>query len=71
MLVVLARRYGLIDTLLVGVGLAVQVATISGLARTFDPLQVLKNYRRVMRINCASATALGGYVLVRLALDGR
>jgi hypothetical protein len=34
-------------------------------------MQVLKNYRRVMRINSASATALGGYVLVRLALDGR
>ena len=71
MLVVLARRYGLTDTLLVGAGLAVQVATISRLARSFDPVQVLKNYRRVMRINSASATALGGYVLVRLALDGR
>src|SRR5438876_9625740 len=66
MLVVLARRYGVVDTALVGAGLAVQVATISRLARSFDPKQVLKNYRRVMRINAVSATALGGYLLVRL-----
>jgi 4-hydroxybenzoate polyprenyltransferase len=71
MLVVLARRYGVLDTLLVGVGLAAQVATIARLARTFDPDQVLKNYRRVMRINAMSASALGGYLLVRLALNGR
>jgi len=71
MLVVLARRYGVFDTALVGVGLAVQVATISRLARSFDPKQVLKNYRRVMRINAVSASALGGYLLVRLVLNSR
>jgi len=71
MLVVLARRYGVVDTVLVGVGLAVQVATISRLARSFDPKQVLKNYRRVMRINAVSASALGGYLLVRLVLNSR
>jgi 4-hydroxybenzoate polyprenyltransferase len=71
MLVVLARRYGVVDTLLVGVGLALQVATIGRLARRFDRNQVLRSYRSVMRINTVSASALGGYLLVRLALDGR
>ncbi len=71
MLVVLARRFGVVDTLLVGVGLAVQVASIGRLARSFYPQQVLKNYRSVMRLNAVSASALGGYLLVRLALDGR
>jgi 1,4-dihydroxy-2-naphthoate octaprenyltransferase len=71
MLVVLARRSGLGDVLVVGVGLAVQVASIARLARDFDPKQVLRNYRRVMRINALSASALGGYLLVRLALEGR
>ena len=71
MLVVLARRYGVVDAALVGAGLAGQVASISRLARSFDPKQVLTNYRRVMRINAASATALGGYLLVRLVLNSR
>jgi 1,4-dihydroxy-2-naphthoate octaprenyltransferase len=71
MLGVLARRYGVVDTALVGLGLAVQVATISRLAWNFDPKQVLKNYRRVMRFNAMSATALGGYLLVRLVLNSR
>jgi len=68
MLVVLARRYGVGDTVLVGIGLIVQIAVISRLAQSFDPKQVLNNYRRVMRINAVSASALGGYLLVRLAL---
>src|SRR6266852_1224846 len=71
MLVVLARRYGIVDTLLVGVGLAVQLAAITRLAQRFERTQVLENFRRVMRINAISATALGGYLLVRLALDSR
>ncbi len=71
MLIILARRYGVVDTLLVGVGLAVQVATITRLARSFDPKQVLRSYRSVMRINALSASVLGGYLLVRLALDSR
>jgi len=71
MLVVLARRYGVGDTVLVGIGLIVQIAAISRLAQSFDPEQVLKNYRRVMRINVLSASALGGYLLTRMALDSR
>ncbi len=71
MLVVLARRYGTIDTVLVGFGLAVQVAAIGRLARSFDPNQILPSYREVMRINVLSASALGGYLLVRLALNSR
>lgn len=71
MLVVLARRYGVGDTLLVGVGLTVQVAAIGLLARHLEPHQVLRSYRSVMRINALSASALGGYLLVRLVLNGR
>lgn len=68
MLTVLARRFGTVDTLLVGLGLAVQVATLAWWARRFDAAQVLANYRRVMRLNVLNATALGGYLVVRLAL---
>jgi hypothetical protein len=50
---------------------AVQVAAIGRLARNFDRNQIVKSYRRVMRINVLSASALGGYLLVRLALDSR
>jgi 4-hydroxybenzoate polyprenyltransferase len=71
MLVLLARRFGAGDTLLVSVGLAVQSASIGQLAYHFDRNQVVEIYRRVMRINALSATALGGYLLARLALDGR
>jgi 4-hydroxybenzoate polyprenyltransferase len=71
MLAVLTRRYGVFDTLLVGIGLAAQAAVLLWLAGHFERGQVLKNYRRVMRINASSAIALGGYLLVRVALDGR
>jgi 1,4-dihydroxy-2-naphthoate octaprenyltransferase len=71
MLVLLARRYSAVDPLLVGVGLAVQVVTIVRLARHFDRSEILASYRRVMRLNVLSASALGGYLLVRLSLDGR
>jgi 4-hydroxybenzoate polyprenyltransferase len=70
MLIVLERRYGTVDTLLVGLGVAIQVATIARLARNLDRDQ-LRTYRSVMRINMLSASALGGYLLVRLALDSR
>src|SRR5229473_933388 len=50
MLAVLARRYGVVDTLLVGVGMVVQVASIGRLAQSFYPQQVLRNYRSVMRL---------------------
>jgi len=71
MLAELARRYGLVDTLLVGAGLTIQAATIARLAHYLDRAQVLDTYRRVMRLNALSASALGGYLLIRLSLDGR
>jgi hypothetical protein len=70
MLAVLARRFGMADALLVGIGLAIQLAAIDWLARGFNPRAVLATYRRVMGINAFSASALGVYLLVRLASGG-
>jgi 4-hydroxybenzoate polyprenyltransferase len=67
MLTLLARRFGGGDVVVVGLGLAIQIATLAWWARRFDPRQILKNYRRVMRLNVLNAIALGGYLLVRLA----
>jgi 4-hydroxybenzoate polyprenyltransferase len=69
MLVLLARRFGAVDTLLVGLGLSAQAACLGWWARRFDARQVLANYRRVMRLNVLSASALGGYLVIRLALS--
>jgi 4-hydroxybenzoate polyprenyltransferase len=71
MLALLARRFGAGDALLVGLGLAVQVATLAWWARRFDAREVVRNYRRVMRLNVLNAVALGGYLVVRLALSLR
>jgi 1,4-dihydroxy-2-naphthoate octaprenyltransferase len=71
MLTLLARRFGALDTVLVGVGLVVQLASLAWWARRFDAAQVLANYRRVMRLNVLSAVALGGYLIARLVLSGR
>jgi 4-hydroxybenzoate polyprenyltransferase len=68
MLALLARRFGGIDALVVGLGLVAQFATLVWWARRFDATQVLANYRRVMRLNVLNATALGGYLVVRLGL---
>ncbi|MGI9147692.1 MAG: UbiA family prenyltransferase [Chloroflexota bacterium] len=69
MLALLARRFGALDALLVGLGLALQVVSLARWARRFDVREVLANYRRVMRLNVLSATMLGGYLIVRLALS--
>jgi len=69
MLIVLARRFGVLDTVLVGLGLSAQIAALAWWARRFDVHQVLGNYRRVMRLNVVNAAALGGYLVVRLALS--
>jgi 1,4-dihydroxy-2-naphthoate octaprenyltransferase len=71
MLIVLARRFGGVDALVVGIGLAAQVAVLAGWACRFDEAQVRANYRRVMRLNVVNALALGGYLLVRLVLSMR
>ncbi len=71
MLTLLGRRFGALDALLVGVGLVTQVAVLAWWGRRFDAAQVRANYRRVMRLNVLNATALGGYLVVRLALSAR
>jgi hypothetical protein len=38
--------------------------------RRFDPHHVTAIYRGVMRLNTVNATALGAYLLTRLALGG-
>jgi 4-hydroxybenzoate polyprenyltransferase len=70
MLVELLRRFGTIDALLVGFGLAGQLAVLAWWAPRFDVSQVLRNYRAVMRLNIASAGALGAYLLARLSIPG-
>ena len=67
MVVYLGRRFGAGDAVLVALGLLLQVAIIAGLARRFDPADVQRSYRQVMRLNVFSATAMGGYLLLRLA----
>jgi len=71
MLLLLARRFGPVDTVVVGLGLCAQVTSLAVWARRFDARQVLPNYRRVMRLNVVNAAALGGYLVVRLALSER
>jgi hypothetical protein len=53
---------------LVGLGLAAQVGALAWLQAAFDQRQVLTSYRRVQRVNVLSATALGAYLVARLAL---
>jgi NAD(P)-dependent dehydrogenase (short-subunit alcohol dehydrogenase family) len=70
MMALLGRRFGIGDALVVGAGLSAQIVMLVWLGRYFDPRQVLRNYRRVMRVNTLSASALGAYLVVRLALGG-
>ena len=69
MLALVLRRFGSIDALVVGAGLAVQAIAVVWLARSFDALAILAAYRRVRTVNVLSAGALGGYLLLRLALN--
>jgi 1,4-dihydroxy-2-naphthoate octaprenyltransferase len=71
MLTLLARRFGAGDVLLVGIGLTAQAASLALWARRFAPAEVTRNYRTVMRFNTLSATALGFYLVARLASGGR
>ena len=63
---VLLGRFGLLDALLVGTGLSVQLAAVVMWARRFDASQVMLNYRRVMRLNSTCAAMLGAYFVFRL-----
>jgi len=67
MLATLWQAFGLLDVLLVGLGLAAELAAIAWWARRYDPLQTLANYRHVMRLNTLSAGGLSLYLLGRLA----
>jgi 4-hydroxybenzoate polyprenyltransferase len=69
MLTLLIRRFGLLDAILVGVGLVIQLVGIRWLARGFSSRAVVDSYRRVMGVNALSASALGAYLLMRLALN--
>jgi 1,4-dihydroxy-2-naphthoate octaprenyltransferase len=71
MVVLLSRRFGALDVAVVGVGLYAQIMNISRFALAFDPRDIVQNYRRVMRLNALSASALGLYLLARLALSSR
>jgi 1,4-dihydroxy-2-naphthoate octaprenyltransferase len=71
MLAVLGRRFGPLDTIVVGAGLLGQTLLLVRWARHFDGRDILATYHRVMRLNTLSASGLGAYLLARLAMDGR
>ena len=71
MVVLLSRRFGAIDVVVVGVGLYAQIVIVGRFTRHFDPRKIVQNYRWVMRLNALSASALGIYLLTRLALGSR
>ncbi|HEV7662402.1 MAG TPA: UbiA family prenyltransferase [Chloroflexota bacterium] len=71
MVSVIASRFGLVDAVVVGAGLLAQMVLLGLWARRHDPDDILGTYRRVMRLNTASAGALGAYLLLRLAIDSR
>jgi 1,4-dihydroxy-2-naphthoate octaprenyltransferase len=68
MLTILAHRFGLLDAVLVTIGIVLQVAAVLWLRKNLKVEHVVATYRAVMRLNTASAAALGGYLLTRLAL---
>ncbi|MBV9171981.1 MAG: UbiA prenyltransferase family protein [Chloroflexi bacterium] len=67
MLVVLVRRFGVADALLVGCGLVIQLVAITWWAVRYEPEAVLGNYRHLMRLNTLTAGALALYLLARIA----
>lgn len=71
MLTVIARLFGVIDMVIVGVGLAVQVGLLVAWSRAVNTADILGTYRRVMRLNTLSASTLAAYLLARLVLDVR
>jgi 1,4-dihydroxy-2-naphthoate octaprenyltransferase len=70
MLLVVLRRFGLLDALVVGLGLLLQVGVLAAWSRRFDPRQTLHAYRGVMRFTAISAGMLGAYLVTRLLLPG-
>jgi 1,4-dihydroxy-2-naphthoate octaprenyltransferase len=70
MLTLLGRRFGPLDVLVVGVGLAAQVGVLVAWGRQYQVQDVLGTYRRVMVLNIANAAALSAYLVGRLLLEG-
>ena len=68
MLILIVQRFGAIDAVLIAVGLVGQIAAVVWLRQSFKIEAVLPTYRKVMRINTASAAALSTYLLIRLAV---
>ena len=66
MVVLLAARYEAVDAALVGAGLLAQLLALASWARSFDADRILDNYRRVMRLNIATAGGLACYLGYRL-----
>jgi 1,4-dihydroxy-2-naphthoate octaprenyltransferase len=62
----LLSRFGVLDGLLISLGLSLEVAAVLAWARTFDPRQIMRNYRHVMRLNATCAGALSAYFVLRL-----
>jgi 4-hydroxybenzoate polyprenyltransferase len=67
MLALLARRFGALDGLVVGLGLLIELGALVRWASRFNPGNLLGNYHAVMRLNAANAVTLSGYLLLRLA----
>jgi 4-hydroxybenzoate polyprenyltransferase len=67
---VVGVRFGLLDAVLVGCGLVVQVVALARWAPRFNAAAILANYRQVMRVSMLSALGLGGYLLLRLISGG-
>jgi 1,4-dihydroxy-2-naphthoate octaprenyltransferase len=66
MLTLLARRYGPLDVLVVGLGLVVEVSVLAAWGRQYQVRDVMGTYRRVMLLNVANAAALSAYLVGRL-----
>ena len=69
MVTLLSRRFGAGDVVVAGVGLYTQIVIVNRFGQHFDPRKIVQNYRWVMRLNALSASALGVYLLSRLALS--
>ncbi|HET6318838.1 MAG TPA: UbiA family prenyltransferase [Chloroflexota bacterium] len=68
MLLVLGRRFGVADALLVALAILGQAIAVAWWAGHFEPNAILANYRRVSVLNRAGALLLGVYLVARLTL---
>jgi 1,4-dihydroxy-2-naphthoate octaprenyltransferase len=66
LVLVVVLRYGALDGLLLAAGLGLELGAVGAWARRFDPLAVMANYGRAMRLNATCAAALSAYLVYRL-----